>query len=76
MIRIALSAEAFEAAARTLPIVGVEQAINAGGQRFVWLDRAVVDRLEALRGPGEDWSDVILRLVEETSATSCERNVM
>jgi predicted CopG family antitoxin len=28
----------------------------------IWLDRAVVDRLRALRGPSESFSDVILRL--------------
>jgi hypothetical protein len=28
------------------------------------LESAVVDRLAALRGPGESYSDVILRLVE------------
>jgi predicted CopG family antitoxin len=28
----------------------------------------VVDRLRAMRGHGESYSDVILRLVEETSA--------
>jgi hypothetical protein len=32
------------------------------GGAMAWLDRAVVDRLRSLRGPGESWSDVILRL--------------
>jgi hypothetical protein len=30
-----------------------------------WLPRAVVDRLRSLRGPGESFSDVILRLAAE-----------
>jgi hypothetical protein len=32
------------------------------GERLIWLDRAVVDRLRSLRGPGESYSDVILRI--------------
>ena len=55
MIRIAITAEAFEAIAATLPLgsVGVEREHDANGPRFVWLDAAVVDRLKAMRGPGE-----------------------
>jgi hypothetical protein len=29
---------------------------------MLWLDRSVVDRLRSLRGPGESFSDVIVRL--------------
>jgi hypothetical protein len=67
MIRIAISIEAFEAIARTLPLgsVGYENAVNDRGDRLVWLDPNVVNRLKALRGPGEDYSDVILRLAAE-----------
>jgi hypothetical protein len=66
MIRIAISQAAFDAIARTLALgsTGFENAVNEQGERLVWLDRAVVDRLGALRGPGESYSDVILRLVE------------
>ena len=35
---------------------------NEHGERYVWLAPNVVDRLKALRGPGESYSDVILRL--------------
>jgi hypothetical protein len=31
----------------------------------VWLDEVWVDRLGALRGPGESYSDVILRLAAD-----------
>jgi hypothetical protein len=64
MIRIAISAEAFEAIARTLPLgsVGFENKINERGERLIWLDRAVIDRLRAMCGPDESYSDVILRL--------------
>jgi hypothetical protein len=44
--------------------VGFEAEPNANGERFIWLETAAVDRLGALRGPGESCSDVILRLVE------------
>ena len=35
-------------------------------ERLIWLTPEVVNRLRALRGPGESYSDVILRLVEGT----------
>jgi hypothetical protein len=44
--------------------VNYEAEINAKGERLIWLDARVIDRLGALRGPGESYSDVILRLVE------------
>ena len=37
---------------------------GAQGERMIWLDATVVERLSAMRGPGESYSDVILRLVE------------
>ena len=42
MIRIAISVEAFEAIARTLPLgsVGYENETNERGERLIWLDRA------------------------------------
>jgi hypothetical protein len=66
MIRIAITQAAFEAIARTLPFgrVGYENKIDEEGRRLIWLDRAVVDRLRAMRGAGESYSDVILRLAE------------
>jgi hypothetical protein len=33
----------------------------------VWLDRKFVDRLAQMRGPGESYSDVILRMAEASS---------
>ena len=54
MVRNAISQAAFEAIAKTLPLgsVGYENKVNEKGERLIWLDRAVVDRLRALRGPG------------------------
>ena len=55
MVRIAISQAAFDAIAATLPLgsTGYENAVNERGERYVWLDRAVVDRLRAMRGAGE-----------------------
>lgn len=33
-------------------------------ERQIWLEPRVLDRLKALRGPGESYSDLILRLAE------------
>ena len=67
MIRIAITQAAFDAIAATLVLgsTGYENAVNEKGERLIWLDRAVVDRLRALRGPGESYSDVILRTAAE-----------
>jgi hypothetical protein len=65
MIRITITAAAFEAIAATLPSsVGVEQNRASNGDYFIWLDPRYVDRLRAMRGPGESYSDVILRVAE------------
>jgi hypothetical protein len=66
MIRIAITQAAFKAIARSLPLgsVGYENQMNERGERLIWLDRAVVDRLRSLRGAGENYSDVILRIAE------------
>jgi hypothetical protein len=70
MIRIAISQTAFEAIARSLPLgnVSFENKTNEQGQRLIWLDRAMVDRLRAMRGPGESYSDVILPLTESEAS--------
>jgi hypothetical protein len=67
MIRIAISPAAFDAIAATLPLgsVGYEPQLNAKGERLIWLKPVFVDRLAAARGPGESYSDVILRLVQD-----------
>ena len=58
MIKIAVSVEAFEAIARTLPLgsVDYEAEANERGERLIWLEAATVDRLAAMRGPGESLS--------------------
>jgi hypothetical protein len=63
MIRIAITSAAFEAIAATLlGSVGYENQTNEKGERMIWLAPNVVDRLGAMRGPGESYSDVILKL--------------
>ena len=72
MIRIAISQAAFDAIASTMPLgsVGYENDANERGERLIWLALNVVDRLRALRGPGESYSDVILRLAKDSLGSS------
>jgi hypothetical protein len=42
--------------------VSLQNKTDEQGQRLIWLDRAMVDRLRAMRGPGESYSDLILRI--------------
>ena len=67
MIKIAISKAAFAAIFQTLlrGSVGCESEVDEQGQRLVWLNRTVADRLGAMRGPGESYSVVILRLASE-----------
>lgn len=54
MVQIAITQEAFDAIASTLMLgsAGYENAVNERGERLIWLDHGVVDRLRAMRGPG------------------------
>jgi hypothetical protein len=63
MIRIAISQAAFDAIAATMLFgnVNYEAKINAKGERLIWLEPRWVDTLTAMRGPGESYSDVIIR---------------
>jgi len=65
MVRIAISPAAFDAICATLPLgsVAVEPCYNERGERTVWLEEVWVNRLGAMRRPGESYSDAILRLV-------------
>jgi hypothetical protein len=66
MARIAFSVGAFDAIARTLPLGSgaVEPYYIERGERTVWLEHTMDDRLGAMRRPG---GEVILRLVETTA---------
>jgi hypothetical protein len=50
VVRIAISQAAFEAIARTLRS-SFENKSNTKGERYVWLEPAVVARLRVLREP-------------------------
>ncbi len=67
VIRIAISPAAFDAICATLPLgsVAVEPYYNERGECTVWLETAMADRLGAMRGPGESYDDVILKLAAE-----------
>jgi hypothetical protein len=56
MIRIAIFQAAFEAIARSLPFrsAAFENKITEQGERLIWLEPRVVDRLRALRGRGRE----------------------
>ena len=67
MVRIAITQAAFEAIARTLPFgsVSFENKITENGERLIWLERRMLDKLNSYRRAGESYSDVILRLADE-----------
>ena len=67
MVRIAISPEAFDAIAATLPLgsIGYENAVDDRGNRLIWLPPDAIAKLKALRAAGESYSDVILRLAAE-----------
>jgi hypothetical protein len=58
VIRIAITQASFGAIVQTMPFgsVNFEAGVDDKGERYIWLPRAVVDRLRALRGPGESFS--------------------
>jgi hypothetical protein len=65
MIRIALSDVAYDAIASTLPQGSARWPMQREeGKGFIQVEAAVVDRMRAIRQPGESYSAVILRLVE------------
>jgi hypothetical protein len=65
VLRVAITAEAFDAVATVLPgSVRFEREPLDQGERLIWLEPRVLNRLRALRDPGESYSDVILRVVE------------
>ena len=69
IIAISITAEAYWAIRATLPEGSDSFPPQPDGRGDVrlWLDRKFVDRLAQMRGPGESYSDVILRRAGETS---------
>jgi hypothetical protein len=67
MIRVALTDEAYDAIASTLPKGAARWPMQRDGdQCFIQVEAAVVDSMRAMRRPGESYSEVILRLAGET----------
>jgi hypothetical protein len=66
MVRIPVNPAAFDAVVATLPFGSTpyESDPNAKGERVIWLDESVANKLGAASAPGESFSDVILRLFE------------
>ena len=62
MIGVTISGAAYAVIASTLPESSPSRAGNSSGEYRVWLPRAVVNQLRALREAGETFSDVIPRL--------------
>ena len=64
MIRIAISQAAFNANVATMQLGSVRclNEVNERGERLIWLERDVLNRLRALRWPSESYSDVIIRM--------------
>jgi hypothetical protein len=55
-MRISITPAAFEAIIATLPLgtVGYEPKLNAKGERLIWIEAAIVDRLAAMRRAGRE----------------------
>jgi hypothetical protein len=65
MIRVALTDSAYDAIASTLPKGSARWPMQRdGGRCFIQVEAAVIDRMRAMRRPGESYSHVLLRLVE------------
>jgi hypothetical protein len=68
VIRIAITPAAYAAIAGTLPgNVGVERERAENGDVYIWLDPSVLAKLKSLRGPGESYSDVIMRVAADAA---------
>jgi hypothetical protein len=70
MVTISISVEAFQAIAGVPPDPSLRD--DRGGYRF-HVDRETLDQLAAARGPGESYSDVILRLAKGEPCRSGNR---
>ena len=65
VVTISITPAAFASIASTLPRGStVEGRPDVKGGYLVTLDRRVLDRLAAMRRPGESYNDVILRLAK------------
>jgi hypothetical protein len=65
VIRISITSAAFDAIKATLPVRSAahDPQRTAQGGYFIWVERSWLNKLEALRQPGEGLSETIIRLV-------------
>jgi hypothetical protein len=69
MIRIEISAAAYAVLCAGVPEHRRLEAQGSPSSGFyLWLDKVTVNRLKAARGPGESFSDAILRFASEEVA--------
>jgi hypothetical protein len=74
MIGITISGKAYATVTSILATgTATDREIAPEGEYHVWLPRIAVDRLLALREPGETFSAAILRLAERDLLTSIIR---
>jgi hypothetical protein len=66
VIEVAVTKEAYEAIVSMLELdtVARRPMRNAKGEYLIHLDEKTMDRLTAVRRPGESYSDVIVRLAQ------------
>ena len=65
MIRVALTDAVYDVIVSTLPKGAARWPMQRDrGQCFIQVEAAIIDRMRAMRRPGESYSEVILRLVE------------
>jgi hypothetical protein len=68
MIRIEITAAAYEAIAAGVPEQSRLEALRSpSGGFYLWLDKITLNKLKAARGPGESYSDAILRFACEAA---------
>jgi hypothetical protein len=78
MIRISVTQAAYRAIQASLPPNSIKAPTDSEAATVaLWLDPKTVDRLSALRTPGDDLSDVILRLaqLEEPPLAKAQRPI-
>jgi hypothetical protein len=69
MIRLVLTEGAYDVIASGLRKGSARWPMQRdNGRRFIQVEAAVVDRMRTMRRPNEDYSDVILRLIEIEAA--------
>lgn len=68
MIRIEISAAAYAALCAGVPEEKRLEALpSPAGGFYLWLDKMTLAQFKAARGPGESYSDVILRFACEAA---------